>query len=172
MNHLVFTQKLWYILFEYLLVSTHVVFVGKKNVGDVRMYIVYIRRFLSLSPPPPPLVQQYNATETNQLRMSAERVGAMLQETMEPPPARLAVTGAMVTAEQAGHYCVPVKLKRLYRERKLGSPFAKGGEERYVYPSTYLFFTAYRWPATFHLSCILLHAVYTVYGIVHLLDGS
>ncbi|CAM9176276.1 unnamed protein product [Scytosiphon promiscuus] len=64
--------------------------------------------------------------ETNQLRMSAERVGALLRETMEPAPARLAATGAMVSAEQAGHYCVPIKLKRLYRERKLGSPFAKG----------------------------------------------
>eukprot|EP00903_Cladosiphon_okamuranus_P010989 g10378.t1 len=68
--------------------------------------------------------------ETNQRRMSAERVGAMLRETMEPAPARLAVTGAMVTMEEAGHYCVPVKLKRLYRERKLGSPFAKGDEDR------------------------------------------
>lgn len=62
--------------------------------------------------------------------MSAERVGFMLRETMEPAPARLAVTGAMVTAEQAGHYCVPVKLKRLYRDRKLGSPFAKREEDR------------------------------------------
>lgn len=52
----------------------------------------------------------------------------MLREAMEPAPPRLAVTGAMVTAEQAGHYCVPIKLKRLYRERKLGSPFAKGEE--------------------------------------------
>ncbi|CAM9802435.1 unnamed protein product [Ectocarpus sp. 12 AP-2014] len=67
--------------------------------------------------------------ETNQLRMSVERVGALLREAMEPAPARLAVTGAMVTAEQAGHYCVPIKLKRLYRERKLGSPFAKGDKE-------------------------------------------
>ncbi|CBJ33043.1 hypothetical protein Esi_0411_0009 [Ectocarpus siliculosus] len=65
----------------------------------------------------------------NELRMSVERVGALLREAMEPAPARLAVTGAMVTAEQVGHYCVPVKLKRLYRERKLGSPFAKGDEE-------------------------------------------
>lgn len=64
--------------------------------------------------------------ETNQLRMSAERVGALLRETMEPAAARFASTGAMITAEQAGHYCVPIKLKRLYRERKLGSPFAKG----------------------------------------------
>ncbi len=66
--------------------------------------------------------------------MSAERVGVLLRETMEPAPARLAVTGAMVTAEQAGHYCVPIKLKRVYRDRKFGSPFAKdedGG--RYVY---------------------------------------
>ncbi|CAB1099839.1 unnamed protein product [Ectocarpus sp. CCAP 1310/34] len=63
------------------------------------------------------------------LRMSVERVGTLLREAMEPAPARLAVTGAMVTAEQAGHYCVPIKLKRLYRERKLGSPFAKGDEE-------------------------------------------
>lgn len=76
--------------------------------------------------------KKYENSETNQLRMSAERVGAMLRETMEPAPARLAATGAMITAEQAGHYCVPVKLKRLYRERKLGSPFAKGDEDRYV----------------------------------------
>lgn len=61
--------------------------------------------------------------------MSAECVGAMLREAMEPAPARLAATGVMVTAEQAGHYCVPIKLKRLYRERKLGNPFAKRGEK-------------------------------------------
>ncbi|CAN0442706.1 unnamed protein product [Pylaiella littoralis] len=67
--------------------------------------------------------------ETNQLRMSAERAGAVLRESMEPAPARLAATGAMVTAEQAGRYCVPIKLKRLYRERKLGSPFAKEDED-------------------------------------------
>ena len=87
---------------------------------------------LSLSLSPLLLPHNIEMPETNQLRMSAERVGAMLRETMEPAPARLAATGAMITAEQAGHYCVPVKLKRLYRERKLGSPFAKGDEDRYA----------------------------------------
>lgn len=62
--------------------------------------------------------------ETNQLRMSAERMGALMREEMEPVPARLASTGSLVTAEQAGHYCIPVKLKKLYRQKKLGSPFA------------------------------------------------
>lgn len=87
--------------------------------------------------------------------MSAERVGAMLRETMEPVPARLAATGAMVTAEQAGHYCVPVKLKRLYRERKLGSPFAKGDDDRYdvINVCTYV----YRQPAFFTSNKGLVH---------------
>lgn len=68
--------------------------------------------------------------------MSAERVGALLRETMEAPPATLAANGAKVTTERAEHYCVPIKLKRLYRDRKLGSPFAKGEEDvsRYVMP--------------------------------------
>lgn len=60
--------------------------------------------------------------------MSTERVGCLLRETMEPTPARLAAPGAMMTAEHAERYCVPIKLKRLYRGRKLGSPFAKEEE--------------------------------------------
>lgn len=68
-------------------------------------------------------------TETNQLRMSAERAGSLLREAMQPVPARLAATGPIVTAEQAGHYCIPIKLKRLYRSGLLGNPFAREDEE-------------------------------------------
>ncbi|CAM9837928.1 unnamed protein product [Sphacelaria rigidula] len=57
--------------------------------------------------------------------MSVARAGSLLREIMDPVPTRLAAVGPTVTAEQAGHYCIPVKLKRLYRQRKLGTPFAR-----------------------------------------------
>ena len=84
--------------------------------------------------------------------MSTERVGALLRETMEPAsaqppeqPQQVATAAGATTsaAKKAGHrnissssndnnncsYCVPIKLTRLYREGKLGSPFAKGDDE-------------------------------------------
>ena len=90
--------------------------------------------------------------------MSAECVGSLLRETMEgPAPAQGVAHSAVVAAAAAAakqaltagknagrcnnnnnnnnsnsnnnHYCVPISLLRLYREGKLGSPFAKRDDE-------------------------------------------
>lgn len=61
--------------------------------------------------------------------MSAERAGSVLREAMEPVPVRLAAMGPIVTAEQADHYCIPIKLKRLHRLGRLGNPFSREEEE-------------------------------------------
>ncbi|CAM9802032.1 unnamed protein product [Discosporangium mesarthrocarpum] len=74
------------------------------------------------------LLWAFNETarlEVNQLRMCTERLGAMLREVMEPLENRLDLAGGLMTAEQAGHYCIPVRLKRLFREKALGTAYAK-----------------------------------------------
>ena len=62
--------------------------------------------------------------ETNQLRTLAEGVGALLQDTIESTLTRPAATGAGDTSERKDTYYVPIQLKRLYRDHKLGSMIA------------------------------------------------
>ncbi|CAM9351882.1 unnamed protein product [Chrysoparadoxa australica] len=61
--------------------------------------------------------------EPNRLRMSNERLAVLLRDVLEPEGRVGAKVGP--TPEQLGTYCIPLRLKRMYRKKEFGSPFAK-----------------------------------------------
>lgn len=75
-----------------------------------------------------PFAHEYTVlSETNRLRMSAERVGALLRGPIERALARPAATDAVFIGEKKDPSCVPIRLVRLYRNQKLGNLLAKKG---------------------------------------------
>lgn len=61
--------------------------------------------------------------------MASERVGALLRAEMESIPATPGAQSKRNNGQAGTRYCIPLKLKRLYRQRKLGSLMARKEED-------------------------------------------